>query len=331
MVDGWVSVNWVAHHRRSEELGQALGAELHFISSDKSFLPFRYLEQWRVTRRSLRGVTPTVIQVMQPPAIALACIGTCRRLRASIIVGDLHTGVFTDPKWRWASGLILGLLRRRGFAVVPNEELAEICRKEGVDACVSYCFISHKCLANKRPNSSGHILVPLAYSFDEPIDEIMNAASRLPQYEFIFTGNAPEDIRARAPRNIRFPGYVSKADYLRLRAGASLILALTTHEMTMQSAGFEALSDALPLVTSPSRVLRNFFGDSAIYTIADGEAIGHAIQHAIVNHSDYCERMSVRRDQQLHDQVTLIAAVKKKASSLQGRSVPRVLDNNDDT
>lgn len=313
MVTDWVSINWYRHHRRSVELGGALGAEVHFIRSDQAQLPRRYLDQWRATRKLLRGRTPAIIQVMQPPVIALACIATSWRLRSSILVGDLHTGVVSDPKWKWASRFVLGTLRRRGFAIVPNEELAEICRRSGVETFVSHGFISPTASTNVQ-RVDGHILAPLTYAFDEPVKAILGAAARLPDRCFVLTGNAPQSVRQSAPANVRFPGFVSTEDYARLRAEAGLVLALTEQEMTMQSAGYEALADATPLITSPRRVLRQFFDDAATYTESDSESIASAIEAVFSDHAGSSDRITRRREQQIQAQDEAIAVIKARVA-----------------
>lgn len=313
MVNDWVSINWYRHHRRSAELGGALGAEVHFVRSERGQLALRYLDQWRATRKLLRGRAPQIIQVMQPPVVALACIATSWRLRSSILVGDLHTGVVSDPKWKWASWLVLGTLRRRGFAIVPNEELAEICRRSGVETFVSHGFIS-SIEATDIQRVDGHILAPLTYAFDEPVNAILGAAARLPYRRFVLTGDAPLSVRQSAPMNVHFPGFVSTEDYTRLRAEAGLVLALTEQEMTMQSAGYEALADATPLITSPRRVLRHFFGDAACYAESDSESIASAIESVYSDHAGACARITRRREEQIRAQGDAIAAIKARVA-----------------
>lgn len=308
MVSDWISINWFKHHRRSEELGRALGAETHFIVSERNPLALRYLDQWCDTRKLLSARKPRVVQIMQPPAVALACVATSRRLRSSILIGDLHTGVFSDPRWRWASVLVLWTLRRRGFAIVPNEELAEICRQAGVETYVSHGFISATS-AKDEQHPDGHILVPLAYAFDEPIHAILGAALRLPHRHFVLTGRAPSAIRKSAPGNVTFPGFVSKDEFMRLRVEAGAVLALTDQERTMQSAGYEALADSTPLVTSPRRVLIDFFGDSAVYAESDSESIAEAIETVFAQHDLFSQQMAKRRQQQARDQTAAIEVI----------------------
>lgn len=311
----WASINWYPHHRRSAELGSALEAEIHFFPGSGRLLPLRYIGQWRDTRRVLREGNIDVLLVMQPPAIALASIATSWRLRSAIIVGDLHTGVFTDPKWKWLAPIVLRTLRRRGFAVVPNEELAGIVRRAGVTVFVTHAFIKPT-IGPSAPRREGHILVPLSYSRDEPVDAIISAASMLNSEQFVLTGNPPSRFRDSAPPNVRFPGFVSAAEYQQLRAKARMVIALTEQEMTMQSAGFEALADATPLVTSPRRVLREFFGEAAVYAESDGRAIAASIETVSGDLPAYAERMKRRRDQQIKEQNAVIDAIRAEAENL---------------
>lgn len=219
---------------------------------------------------------------MQPPPVALFSVLLSRYGRAAVIVGDLHSGVFFDPKWKWAHKWILRVLRKRGFAIVPNGDLADICRTFDTPVVVCHGRITptehdhEQCATAILPKRS-FVLVPLSYSRDEPIEQILLAASQAPDIEWVFTGKPPAEVRAQAPSNVSFPGFVSNAEYRTLRIHASTVLALTTQESTMQSAGYEATASATPLVTSPTGVLRDYFKDAARYTVPTGTRIAEAV------------------------------------------------------
>ncbi|QZT58424.1 hypothetical protein JN084_07470 [Mycolicibacterium austroafricanum] len=119
-----------------------------------------------------------------------------------------------------------------------------------------------------------------------------------------------------APPNVLFPGYVSRDEYLKLRTDAGAILALTSQEMTMQSAGYEALADATPLVTSPRRVLERFFGEAAVYAESDSTAISEGLETVFRSHSQYAEKMARRRDRQIREQITVLDAIKARAQTI---------------
>jgi glycosyltransferase involved in cell wall biosynthesis len=290
----WLSLSWVKHHRRSEEIAQALGFTPYFIRGKSEILPLRYAQQALHTYNLLKSTQPTVILVMQPPPLALLSAWLYARNKHIALIGDLHTGTFSDPKWRWASRWVLATLEKRGGALVPNEELATKCRIRGVTTYVCHGYL--RAISNSQKGSLTNcpdggqdrrfVLVPLTYSFDEPVAEILDAARLTPDLEWVLTGNAPSSVTALAPKNVRFTGFVSRNDYLNLRLEARLVVALTTIESTMQSAGYEALAAGTPLVTSPTRVLRDYFGEAASYAEPNAESIAERVRHTLENNAE---------------------------------------------
>lgn len=303
--DHRISISWIADHRRSLEIAEVVFATPFFVRASHGLLPFRYLSQFLATRRILKQERPTLIVVMQPPPFALfAVAGFARRARA-LVLGDLHSGVFFDPKWRWARKWVLRTLRQRGAAIVPNSDLAGMCRDAGVTTFVCHGLIAP--LAHDHTNcptdllaaagaGAPYVLAPLAYAYDEPVDSLLEAARRLPNVRWVLTGRAPESVRSVAPANCFFPGYVSSSDYRALRNHAQAVLALTTEESTMQSAGYEATSAGTPLVTVPTRVLVDYYGDAALYTGLSPDEISESVKEILAANADWKNRMLALRD-----------------------------------
>jgi glycosyltransferase involved in cell wall biosynthesis len=318
-----ISISWIKQHRRSQELASALHFTPFFIAADSGFLPFRYLKQWKLTRKILKEAGPLrSVMVMQPPPIALFCVAFHTHKAHTKIVGDLHTGAFDDPKWRWSRKIVLRILKRRGMAVVPNEELAERCRASGVQTVVSHGYLDrfesnpHERDSQHGSVEAGVILAPLSYSRDEPINEILQAASENTDLEWHLTGKAPQAWRDIAPKNVIFTGFVSREDYNELRRRAQVVLALTTQESTMQSAGYEALSAATPLITSPTRVLVDYFGEGAIYAAPTAQAISRAIREAVQSSVVWRAKMHEVREAKIASQDSAIREIKESLGTL---------------
>jgi glycosyltransferase involved in cell wall biosynthesis len=208
------------------------------------------------------------------------------------------------------------MLRKRGFAVVPNDALAELCRSSSVPAIVSHGYLREFGGANDNDASKKvydgilFVLVPLAFAYDEPIDEILEAARITPHLTWILTGKAPQSVAASAPKNLILTGFVSKEEYSRLRANASVVLASTTAEDTMQSAGYEALAAGTPLVTTPTRVLKEYFGDAVLYAAPKADSIAEQVSHAFMNRQYFANRMAELRRRRIAEQDEAIAQIK---------------------
>lgn len=155
-----------------------------------------------------------------------------------------------------------------------------------------------KALGDKLRN--GYVLAPLAYAHDEPIGELLRAAEMTPDLTWVFTGHAPKSVRQSASSNVVFSGFVSNHDYVRLMSQAEVVLAITTNEDTMQRAGYEATSFARPLVTSDTRVLRDYYEGFAEICPPQAEALVEAVKRA---HSDAgaASRMARLRAQKISE------------------------------
>lgn len=285
----WLFVNWIGYHGRSDDLATQLPARDEYFTGGDGNRLVRYIRQWRETRRCVKESGATAIFVMQPPVLALWAVLSAAP-RNVLVIGDLHTGVFTDRKWSWAaSGLLRALRRRNGAVIVTNESLAERCRAVGTTTYVLDDAVPRRVgTAPGRPqadtltdlSADEYVLVPLAYASDEPLAEILAAAAEDSGRTWVLTGRAPEDIRRAASPNVRFSGFVSNDDYNWLAAHAGVVLACTDEEDTMQRAGYEAVCWERPLVTSRMKVLEAYFGDTAEFADPTSASILASVRRA---------------------------------------------------
>jgi len=72
-------------------------------------------------------------------------------------------------------------------------------------------------------------------------------------------------------------------EYYNLISNADCLLALTYEDDCLQSGAYEALGVEVPIVISDSKALRDYFGESAIYTDHNPINIASNIQKAIKN------------------------------------------------
>jgi len=301
-----ISINWYAHHRRSEEIARIVGADVRFIRTNHSLLVRRYFAQARSTRRALNDARPAFVIVMQPPPFALMTVIRWARRNSAVVVGDLHSGTFFDSKWRPFLRYVLRQLRRHGFAIVPNTDLALRARAAGVTTFVSHGQLRPVDRCAPSPTSfpgRAFALVPLSYSADEPIQAVLDAAARAPEISWVLTGHAPRNVRSVAPSNVLFAGYLSVDDYRELQRSADVIVALTTQDSTMQSAGYEAMASATPLVITRFDVLTDYFGDAAIYVDNSAAEIAAGVRSAMREQGLWGARMASRRERIVAEQI----------------------------
>lgn len=317
--EGAIFISWIGFHGRSQGWADTLNVDSAFVDGGAGVLPLRYLRQWRATWRILENAKPTTVLLMLPPLPSLICVWLWSRGKRVRIVGDLHTGVFSDPKWKWATALTLALLRGRNAAVVTNERLAMECRLRGVHTLIAHDPITMTLTdaETEQPTSAtqllaideNYVLLPLAYAHDEPLDEILEAARLVSSVRWVMTGKPPESIIESAPPNVIFSGFVSNADFAYLVRNTAAILALTTEENTMQRAGYEAMIAEKALVTSSTEVLKEYFGAAAVYADSTAQSIADAVTSVLRDRIPMEEKMRTQR-------VTQLAAQELAASQL---------------
>ncbi|MDD7945814.1 hypothetical protein PUW79_14315 [Microbacterium sp. NE2HP2] len=140
------------------------------------------------------------------------------------------------------------------------------------------------------------ILVPFTYAADEPVDEVLEAASMTANISWVLTGRPPAAVVQRAPSNVVFTGFVSDSEFKALQVEARAILALTKQASTMQSAGYEAVASATPLITVSEAVIQEYFGENAIYTdLTPGDLATSALR-VVEEHAVWQPRMAALRD-----------------------------------
>ncbi|WP_156758971.1 hypothetical protein [Microbacterium karelineae] len=315
----WLFVSWIGYHGRSDDLAAQLPAREEYVTGGEGNRLVRYVRQWVETRRLVKQTRPSAIFVMQPPVLALWSVLSAAP-NETFIVGDLHTGVFTDRKWSWAArGLLRSLRRRQGAVIVTNESLADRCRTIGTTTFVLDDAVPRRVgTAPASPESTNlsdltvdeYVLVPLAYASDEPLDEILAAAAEDSTRAWVLTGRAPEAVRRAASPNVRFSGFVSNDDYNWLAANAGVVLACTDEEDTMQRAGYEAVSWERPLVTSRMRVLKDYFGDAAEFADPTSASILLAIQRAVSDREGLISRIAALGERKREEHALGLAKVR---------------------
>ncbi|MFC9836882.1 glycosyltransferase [Rhodococcus sp. NPDC127530] len=283
-------ISWINYHGRSKDLADSIGFAPVFINRRTGPPALRYVMQAASTARMILRHRPKVVAVMLPPLPLLLTVRVLSLVLGYRIIADLHSGVFLNPKWRWALRYTLSAIGRSNVAIVTNSALQDMSTSRVPQTIVLHDLISLPAFEELTSNSP-YVLVPLSYANDEPLESLIEAARITPEVRWVLTGNPPTSLRLSAPGNIQFPGYVNVSEYRELLANASVVVALTTRAHTMQRGGYEAISAGRPLVTSNFKELRDYFGDAAQYAESTSESISRAVAIVLSNHDTYVRKM----------------------------------------
>jgi glycosyltransferase involved in cell wall biosynthesis len=291
-------VSWAPFSRRTESLARLFDLDPRFVSTPwpkrPLMTPIKYPWQAGATVRLLRGAGERELWVMDPPSPLVAMMGAAARRRGSRLVVDMHTVAFFAREWLFLRRLELPALRRAAAVLVTNEPLARQVRSWGARAFVLPDPLPEPPAGLGEPGAGGEVTVVATYSKDEPLDLLPEVARRLPDVRFAVTGDPQGDLRAW-PRNLRPTGFLSDEEYWRQLQSSAAVVVLTTRPDTLLSGGYEALVLERPLVTSGHRVLREYFGDAAVYAGGDAEALAGAVVAALADDAKMSARLRALR------------------------------------
>ncbi|MCZ4076992.1 glycosyltransferase [Rhodococcus sp. H36-A4] len=302
-------ISWVKHHGRSQDLALALGMLPVFIEGGAGPLPIRYAIQSIKTIRMVLEKRPPVMAIMLPPLPLLIVVKLFFRGR---LIVDLHSGVFLDPKWKWALIPTLRLIGRKAIAIVTNSALQSVCQTHDVKAIVLHDLISSptgSSIKTRDRTFPSFILTPLSYANDEPVDEILGAAALDPSLNWVLTGKAPEVVKMKATDNVTFSGYVTDSGYADLLQDCAIVVALTDRPHTMQRGGYEAMIYGKPLVTSEFPELQRFFGDAAMYVPTTATGILGGVRAATTSAEETSKLMRQLQVKHVADQKESVASL----------------------
>lgn len=84
----------------------------------------------------------------------------------------------------------------------------------------------------------------------------------------------------------------------------------------MQSAGYEAIAAGTPLVSVPTRVLRDYYGGAALYVDNSPRQIAAAARTMVTDAPVWEEKVRSRRDQLLKEQEAALIEAKEWARTV---------------
>jgi glycosyltransferase involved in cell wall biosynthesis len=282
----WVFITWYPYCRRSDALSEQIGARsylVHYLRFKVPILaPVKYVPQTLKTLQILLRERPSVVLVANPPVMAPLLVWFVSWLLRCRFVLDVHSGAFQHARWSWSLPLQRFLARRALATVVTNDHMASLVRSWGAKPLLVQDIALD--LAPSGPSSRNgdfHAVFICTHSVDEPVAAVVEAARRLPQIAFSFTGDpayAPKGFRETLPGNVRLTGFTPDAEYLALLRGADVILALTQEDHTMQRGAYEAMALEKPLVTSNWGLLRQVFSRGTVHVDNTPQAITSALE-----------------------------------------------------
>ncbi|RDC54272.1 glycosyltransferase [Pedobacter chinensis] len=286
---------WVKYQRRAASMQESLGYELNFIDFNlkkKVLKPLDYMLKSCKTLGSLIIQQPTVLWLQLPPSPLLYIALFYKKInKDAILIVDCHNGVFWG---KWKKYLSVDKLNQFDIILVHNYLIKEIAEDFGLDKEKLVILEDKPAIKNSSlkgdvlPSKKTTVLMPCSFNADEPIDVVFEAASQIPEIDFLISG--PKDKGellfdfSKRPENVQLIGYLSLEDYERVFRSADAVLGLTTEDHIQLSVANEATGFEIPMVISDTPLLRNLFNKGAVYVeTLNSQSIANGIKEALDN------------------------------------------------
>lgn len=290
-----VHVTWQRHAGRATEIAHALGGRplhVYYGSLTKRWLvPLRYLLSMLRTAGGLVRLRPRSVVVTNPPVFPGLVVAAYSALTRTPFLLDSHTssfGVKGNAVSRRLLGVTRWLARRSNGVMVTVDEYVRLAESWGSTGLVVHeAPPVHVAVDGSLARAGGRprALFVGIFGDDEPVAEVLQAAALVPEVDVAVTGDVarcPERLRASAPANVDFVGFLGPRAYAEELASADVVLALTTEPTSVMRAAYEAVYARRPLVVSDWPILGQVF-PYAHRARNEPEALARAVRAALAD------------------------------------------------
>ena len=316
-------IAWVPFQRRAQSLATSFDLKACYYHFDwgergKMFRLMSWFAKGAATLKDLIKHKPDfiIIQLAPTPLLYVAAFyGMFSRCR---YVSDCHNTMLYDAhNIHWP--LAKFLLRRSAVVVVHNDDVKAHADRHNISSQILRDPLPTLNVPDGIKEVAGislkedYALVPGSMAEDEPLEELFDAARALPDTLVVLTWffeRLPEELRSKAPGNIRFTGFLDEPDFNALYANANVAIVLTTREGTQPSGASEAISLGIPLVVSDISTTRRLYQDNPIYVDNSAKSITDGISEALSDYDKWSARVSTLRAELTKEAEQQIAAVK---------------------
>jgi glycosyltransferase involved in cell wall biosynthesis len=255
-------------------------------------VPLRYAVSALATAAYLARHRPRAVIASNPPVFPGLLALAYGRLAGAPVLLDSHPSSFGRKDDRLSARLLplhAWLARRVTATLVTTEHWVRQVAAWGgrgqiVHEAPSGWAESEPRALPDRPV----VLFAGVFAADEPVAEVIEAARRVPAVKVQVTGGlhrCPPSLRAGAPSNVSFVGFLAGPEYRQAVLRADVVLALTTEPTSVMRAAYEAVYAGRPLVTSDWPDLRALF-PHAVHVGNHAGAIAAGLSEALHRHDE---------------------------------------------
>jgi glycosyltransferase involved in cell wall biosynthesis len=277
-------VAWINFQRRQVSMAPHFGFELLFLPVDRKVGLARkaaqYLRNSWQTLQALREKRAEAVWVQLPqvPLMWVALLYRALFNRRASVIADCHNKMFRAPWSRFPFGV--SCLKFCDIVLVHNDDVLQQALALGVprdkvsvveDPPATFEERGECRIFKEIPRP--WLVFPAGFGDDEPLKELLQAASAVPEFSFLITGNdkncRDQKLIAHAPGNVHFLGFLSRDDFDSLITGCDAVVALTRFDGIQLSVCGEAVGAGKPMVLADTSTLRRLFPCGSIFVRPD--------------------------------------------------------------
>jgi len=300
-------IAWVPFQRRAQSLASSFDLNVRYYHYNwgergRLFRLFSWFAKSLATIRDLFKYKPDYVFIQLAPTPLLYTTALYCFFTRCCYIPDCHNTMLYDAHnihWPFAKTL----LRRAHLLLVHNEDVKAHADKLDIPSSILRDPLPKMMVENTVNEVAGiklseetYIIVPCSMAEDEPLDELFSAIELVPEALFVVTwfyDRLPSELRSRAPKNLRFTGFLEEPDFNALYAGANAAVVLTTREGTQPSGASEAIALGVPLVVSDIGTTRYLYKDKPVFVNNNAASIASGVRIAL---SDYAKWSSLISD-----------------------------------
>jgi len=282
-----IFITWANFNSRSKSISDSIGSECYFIGrSKKSSNPFinflSYPNKIVKNISIIRNSKPDIVIVSNTQLFITLVNYLLSLFLGFNIVLDSHSSAFDHPFFKYPTFLSFFFARKAQLSLVTNQKHFQVLKENGAKAFVLTDMPSReleKAEGVFSVSEKFNVCFVCTFSEDEPLEEFFKAANELDEVEFYVTGNSARlDKNIKVSSNVNVTGFLDRSDYDSLICSVDAIMCLTTRHDTMQRGGSEAISVGKPLITSDTKMLRDYFRKGTSFVKPVSESIIEGVE-----------------------------------------------------
>lgn len=298
-------IAWITweKQRRSISLAKLLNAEYIELNNYSNFL-LRYVASIYISTLKIVGNRKSVT-IVQNPSMVLALVATILgKVLSSRIIVDRHTDCYILGEGKGAVFRILKYisdytLKNVALTIVTNIDLIDKVEKVNGRPFIlpdPFPDIQQFVRANTDFSNNERLscFVVASWSSDEPLEQLFEAASRIPEIDMYISGKPKStytNLINHKPDNLFITNYLSDTDYYSLMNQSDIVIAISTADATLVCGGYEAITLNKLLLTGNSNSLKSFYEDAAVYTDGSTNDLVEKIRHIIENKDELSSKI----------------------------------------